>query len=295
MAMRLWRSRELVFTLVKRDLKIRYKSSALGFLWSFGRPLLLMLVIWAVFSLFAGIQSSHPILPFPLHLLTALIPWMFISNSTSESLYAIMGNSNVIKKVWLPAEVFPMATVIGHLIHLVLASFVLFAFVAGYAVFGHVPEGQPGAGERLGLLVLPSWEILLLPFLIILMAFFSLGLALILSSLNVFYQDMSSITEIGLSAWFYLSPIIYPAILARDTLQQMGYDVLYWVWLANPVAPMLIAWRRIFYGRLFQGAPEISDTSLLTGLSLSTISTVLILYAGVKLFRHQSKRFADEL
>ncbi|MCB2154969.1 ABC transporter permease [bacterium] len=293
---RLWYSRELIFTLVKRDLKIRYKSSALGFLWSFGRPLLLMLVIWGVFSLVVRlIPSSHPMLPYSLHILTALLPWMFLSTAIAEALFTILGNANVVKKVWLPTEVFPAAVVVGQLVHFALTLLVLAGFVIVYAIFGKIPEGQPGAGGHLGVLMLPGWEIIFLPFLVVLQALFALGLALIVSSLNVFYRDVSSIVEIVLSAWFYLTPIIYPGNLARPALKGMGLEPLYWIWLSNPMTPITLAYRRIFFGRLFRHAPEVSDSTLFIGLGVTTLATMLILWAGIALFRKQSLRFADEL
>lgn len=296
MGERLWRNRELVFTLVKRDLKIRYKSSALGFLWSFGRPLFLTLVIWAVFSqIVREIPSSHPYLPYALHILTGILPWMFLASALSESLYAIVGNGNVVKKVWLPTEVFPASNVLSHLIHLFLALIVLAIFMVAYAVFGRVPGEGGMAGQRLGMLVIPGWEIVLLPFLLLLHTLFIFGIALILASLNVFYRDMASITEIVLSAWFYLTPIIYPALFVRENLKDRDLDALYWLWLSNPMTPITLAYRRIFYGRLFRHGPEVSDRTLLVGLAISVASTVILLWLGARLFRHYSKRFADEL
>lgn len=292
MPLRLWANRELVFTLVKRDLKIRYKSTALGFVWSFGRPLLLMLVIWAVFSVFVRIPSSHPWLPYPLHLLTALLPWLFLSGSLNEALSAIRGNSNVIKKVWIPPEVFPVATVLSNLVHLVLATGALAVFIVGYALLGKVP----GTEQALGAAILPSWEILFLPFLVVFQTLFVLGLALVISSLNVFYHDVRSITEIVVTAWFYLTPIIYPSNFAREELEAKGLDIVYWIYLSNPMTAITIAYRRIFYGRLFGGGgAEVDDTTLLIGLGVSFCVTIALLLVGMKLFNRLSRRFADEL
>ncbi|MDK2970800.1 MAG: lipopolysaccharide transport system permease protein [Candidatus Sumerlaeota bacterium] len=295
MPVRLWRSRELIFTLIKRDLKIRYKSSSLGFLWSFGRPLFLMLVIWAVFSLMVRIPSSHPWLPFSLHLLTGLLPWMFMANAVSESLYSVIGNSNVVKKVWLPVEVFPASVVGGQLIHLVLATLPFAAFVTAYALFGHVPNPDGSDGVRLGMLVLPNLDALLIPFVVVLQTLLAFGICLIVSSLNVFYRDMASIVEIVLNAWFYVTPVIYPAQLARDTLKAHGLDVAYWIWLANPMTPITLAYRRLMFGNLFDGAPEVSDGTLLLGLGIATVTTLIVLGIGVVMFGRMSRRFADEL
>lgn len=295
MPVRLWRSRELVFTLMKRDLKIRYKSSTLGFLWSFGRPLFLMLVIWGVFSLMVRIPSSHPWLPFSLHLLTGMLPWMFMAGAVSEALYSVIGNSNVVKKVWLPVEVFPASVVGGQLVHLVLASVPFSLFVLAYALFGHAPSGDGGEAARLGTSVLPNWEVLLIPLVVLLQTLLAFGLALIVASLNVFYRDMASITEIGLNAWFYLTPVIYPAQLARDTLKAHGLDFAYWLWLANPMTPITLAYRRLAFGHLFDGAPEVSDATLLLGLGVATATTGIILMIGIAMFGRMSRRFADEL
>lgn len=292
---RLWLSRELIFTLVKRDLKVRYKSSAFGFLWSFGRPLLLMAVIAAVFSGLVRIPPGHPYLPYPLHILMGLIPWFFFSAALSESLYSIIGNENVVKKVWVPTEVFPASTVLGQLVHFFLAMLVLAFFIILFSIIGKYPEGSQFAGQSLGLILYPSWEILLLPFLILLQTILVFGISLILSSLNVFFRDSASITEIMLSAWFYLTPIIYPANFARNELQDKGLEFLYWIYLLNPMAPISIGYRRIFFGRLFNEGPEVSDHTLMLSLGAATSTSLIILFIGIKLFRKMSTRFADEL
>lgn len=295
MPVRLWRSRELVFTLVKRDLKVRYKSSSLGFLWSLGKPFFLMLVITAVFGVIVRVPSSHPLLPYSLHLLTALLPWLFFSGVLGDSLHSILGNGNVIKKVWLPTEVFPASVVIGQLIHFVLAWLMLVPFVLAFMFFGSVPEGHDNAGAALGMALMPGWEIVFLPVLIAMTALLAFGFALILSSLNVFYRDVSSITEIALTAWLYMTPIIYPANFARDALQARGAEVLYWLWLCNPMTPITLAFRRITYGRSFSGAPEVADATLLKGLGISAVTTIVVLWFGMWLFERSSKRFADEI
>jgi len=295
MAGRLWRSRELIFTLVKRDLKIRYKSSALGFLWSFGRPLFLMIVLAAVFSLIPGIRSAHPILPYPLHLLAGILPWFFFAGALTDSLFSVLGNENVVKKVWLPTEVFPATSVIGQLIHFLLSLLVLALFIVAYAIFGEVPEGAPGAGEALGRYMLPDLWILMLPFLIALQTLLIFGLSLILSSLNVFYRDVSSIAEILVTGWFYLTPIIYPVNLIREILRVRGQGELYFFYMLNPMTPIIVAWRRCLFGHMMEPAPEVEESTILLGLAVATLSTLIILFIGIKIFRRASQRFADEL
>lgn len=288
---RLWRSREVVFTLVKRDLKVRYKSTALGFLWSFGRPLFLMIVIAAVFSVLGGIRASHDLLPYPLHVLTGLLPWFFFASSLHDSMFSIFANSNVVKKVWLPTEVFPAAAVVGQFVHFVLTLPVMGAFILGFALFAPAPGG---AGP-LGMALAPDASILLLPFVVLLQALFTFAIALILSSLNVFFRDVASLADILISAWFYVTPIIYPANQIRELLQAHGGAALYWAYLLNPMTPIVLAYRRLLYGRVFSGAPEVSDSTILMGLGATTVTTIVLLMIGMKLFQRLSRRFADEL
>jgi len=287
---RLWRSREVVFTLVKRDLKVRYKSTALGFLWSFGRPLFLMIVIAAVFSVLGGIRASHPLLPYPLHVLTGLLPWFFFASSLHDAMFSIFANSNVVKKVWLPTEVFPAAAVVGQFVHFVLTLPVMALFIFGFALFSDGPDGAAP-----GMLLAPDASILLLPLVVLLQALFTFAIALILSSLNVFFRDVASIADIMLSAWFYLTPIIYPANQIRELLQHHGGDGLYWLYLLNPMTPVVLAYRRLLYGRVFSGAPEVSDTTILMGLGTTFLTTCVLLLIGMKLFERLSRKFADEL
>lgn len=276
----LWSHRELIFTLVKRDLKVRYKASALGFLWSFGRPLFLMIILWAVFSHIVKINTH---IPYTLHLLTGLLPWMYLQGALSEGQFSILGSSNVVKKVYLPTEAFPSASVISNLVHLILALIVLFGFILIYVVI-QSPT------------LLPGWEIILLPALIVLQTMLLLGLALILSSLMVFYRDVGSISEIVLTAWFYLTPVIYPVQYAREELKGMfGTDLIYYIYLCNPMTPIIVGYRRVLYGRELRYAPEISDATLLASLSLSAITSLVLMWYGAKLFHRLSKKFADEL
>ncbi len=276
----LLRHRELIYTLVKRDLKVRYKASALGFLWSFGRPLFLMLIMWGVFSQIVRIETE---IPYALHLLTGLLPWMFFQTALMEAQGSVLSNSNVVKKVALPTSAFPASAVISNLVHLLLALLILFAFILGYTIFSDAA-------------VFPGWEIIFLPLVILLQFMILLGLSLIVSSLNVFYRDVGSITEILLTAWFYLTPVFYDVQLARTQLKGLAdTNLLYYLYLCNPMTPVIVAYRRVLYGRRLRYAPEISDTTLLIGLGISLIFAIAVLWFGSVLFQRLSKKFADEL
>ncbi|MDX2176120.1 MAG: ABC transporter permease [Candidatus Sumerlaeia bacterium] len=276
-ARELWGARELVFTLVKRDLKIRYKSTALGFLWSFGRPLAIMAILWAVFSQFVGIETAHADLPYPLQLLSSLLPWMFLTGAVFEANGSILANGNIVKKIAVPSIVFPTAAVLGNLVHLFLALGVLAVFV----LFSSIPFG---------------WEVLLLPFLIAVQTLMLLGIAYLVAALNVFYRDVGSVTEIVVTMWFYLTPIIYPLQLARNKLRDDGHEVLYYLYLLNPMTPIVCAYRRLWFGSLLRhGGRELDDKTLLLAVASSTVFAVLVFLAGQAVFRRLSDRFADEL
>jgi len=276
-------NRELIFTLVKRDLKVRYKASSLGFLWSFGRPLFLMLVMWAVFSQITRFVNTE--IPYPLHLMTAILPWIYLQGSLLESQHSILANANVVKKVKLPTEVFPAATVLSNLVHFFLALSMLTVFIVGYTVLE-----DPALA--------PSWEIVLLPVIIALQTLMLTGLSLIVSSLNVFYRDVSSISEILITAWFYFTPIIYPVQMARGQLKEMSgteSDWLYYLYLCNPMTPVVVAYRRVLYGNYLRHAPEVADTTLILGLGLSLAFSIGIFAIGARMFRSLARKFADEL
>ena len=272
--------RELVFTLVKRDLKVRYKASALGFLWSFGKPLFLMIIMTVVFSHIVGIRTE---IPYTLHILTALLPWLFLQGAIFEAQNSILANANVVKKVYLPTAAFPTAAVLSNLIHLLLAMVILFCFIGGFAFF-YGPQ------------LLPGWEIIFLPFLILLQTLMLLGIAYIVASLNVFYRDVGSIAEIVVLAWFYLTPVIYSIQKARDQLKSItDSDIVYYLYLCNPMTPIIVGYRRVLYGHYLREFPEVYDSTLLTGLLVSTVFTAFVLLIGTKLFAKLSRRFADEL
>jgi ABC-type polysaccharide/polyol phosphate export permease len=276
----LYEHRRLVLTLVKRDLKVRYKATTLGFLWSFGRPLFLMLIMWAVFSVIVRIKTD---IPYELHLLTGILPWMFFQGAIFEAQGSILANSNVVKKVRVPGAVFPVAAVLSNLVHLFLALIILSLFIVGYTLLR-----DPA--------LFPGWEVVLLPLIILLQTGLLVGIGLVLSALYVFYRDVGSLSEIFLSAWFYLTPVIYPTQMARNTLTNLTHsDWVYYLYLCNPMTPIIIAYRRVLYGRYLRHAPEVADGTLLLSLGVSATFTAGLLVFGAWLFHRMAPRFADEL
>jgi len=276
-----WQQRLLLISLVKRDLKVRYKDSMLGFFWSFGRPLFLMLILAGVFGMImpAGYTAERAkVVPFALFLLTGLLPWMYLTGTLGEGLQSLMANAALIRKISLNSAVFPAATVMGNLIHLLLAGVVYLAFLFFY-------------GHGLGVGVLFAVPALLAQTLLL------LGLSLMVASLNVFYRDVSSVTELVITAWFYLTPILYPADRALHEIAQRYPAYASWfqgLYLLNPMAPIVMAYRRAF---LFDGGHlrEVGDTALLGWLALSGLVSLGIYFLGAAIYRHYRPFFADEL
>lgn len=181
------RYRELLRNLVIKDIKVRYKRSVLGFLWVMLNPLLMMLVLNIVFSgIFRGSTKDYTA-----YLISGIILWSFFSQSTSTSLISFMGNSNLIKKIYLPKSVFPLSIILSALIHFTFSLIPLFIiFII--------------TGTQL------SPYIYLLPVILILVFVFSYGISLILSTLTVFFHDTRYIYDVLLLAWMYCTPIFYP-------------------------------------------------------------------------------------
>jgi ABC-type polysaccharide/polyol phosphate export permease len=271
----LWRSRALLLTLVKKDLKVRYKASALGFLWSFGRPLLLMLILWGVFSHIVRIPLKTPGLPYSLHLLGGVLPWMFFSGAIGEAIHSLLGNSNVIKKVAVPTEVFPAACVFSHWVHFILALLVLTVFMLAAGVW-------------------PDAKILWLPILMLAQTLFMLGLALLLAGLHVFYRDVASLTEIGLTAWFYLTPVIYPLYMVETELGKLGQSEWFWVYLLNPMAGLVAGYRHVLFGAAMTPA-EISAPLFQFSVAYAFLAGIGLWLLAAPAYRKLSRSFADEL
>lgn len=271
-------SRELIWNLVKRDLKTRYKSSILGFFWSFGKPLLLMLILWFVFSTVIRLPQfgvRNPDFPFPLHLLTGILAWTYFTGGLMEAMYSVYQNSNLIKKVKLNPAVFPVSSVLSNLVNYLLALLVLFGFMIAY--------GAPF-----------TFNILLLPFIILLQTFLMITLSLLLSALFVFYRDVASLLEVFMTGLFYASPIIYPFWLARDELLQRGWKPVFYLYILNPLIPILAGYRRLLFAPLLQPR-EISDTSLMILLGYALGLSLIFYFLFKKIFKGYARRFADEL
>ena len=199
------RYKHLLKLLVKRDFISRYRKSVLGILWSLLNPLLTMLVMTMVFSFL----FRHQIENFPVYLLSGQVIFGFYSESTSQAMLSVIGNESIIKKIYVPKYIFPLARVLSSLVNL------MFSFLAFILVF--LVTRAPF-----------HWTMLLLPIPIIYTLLFSLGIAMLMSSMAVFFRDLTYLYGVLLTLLMYMTPLFYPvSILPESLIPFMGFNPLY--------------------------------------------------------------------
>ncbi len=249
--------RELVWNLILRDLKARYKSSFLGYLWSLVNPLLMMTVFTVLFKFLL----KSPIPNFPVFIIVALLPWNFCASSVTGAVTCLTAQGNLIKKVYFPREAIPIALVLANLINFLLALPAMFLIML--LLNAHF---QPAAA--------------LFPLIALIETLFLLGLAFFLSALNVFFRDTQVITEVFLLAWFFLTPIFYRL---GDIVDVQLARLVRWL---NPMASLVDFYRDIFYLGGLPGWDAIVRT---------LVTALFVLLAGYIFFLHLSPRFGEEL
>ena len=264
--------RELVENLVVRDLKVRYKSSVLGFLWSWLNPLLLMTVFTVVFTV---MLPNLTIEKFPVFVLCALLPWNFFHTAVMGATNSIVHNAHLTRKVYFPREILPISTVLSNLVNFLLALPVLFVFII---LFG-VP--------------LTPW-LVYLPLIVFVQVVFATGIALILSTLNVFYRDTRVIMEVVMQAWFFLTPIFYPVELLPEwkMLWGVAVPVRRLTYILNPMASIIASYRTVLYG-FTNGSPPAPPA--LDFFSRTIVTSLICLVVGYTIFTRYSHRFGEEV
>jgi lipopolysaccharide transport system permease protein len=211
----LWSYRELLYFLIWRDVKVRYKQTLLGAAWALLQPLLLMLIFTFVFSRLVGIKTG---VPYPLFAYAGLLPWVFFANAVTNGGNSLIGSTNLITKVYFPRMLIPLAAVIACFVDLGIA-FLLFV---GLMIYYHL---------------IPNAGILVLPLPLILLLLLAAGVSLLLSALNVKYRDIRYALPFLIQIWMFASPVIY-AVPAR------------WRWLLalNPLTGIVETFRAAFFG-----------------------------------------------
>jgi ABC-2 type transport system permease protein len=269
---------ELLANLVRKDLKVKYKNSALGFAWSLANPLLYLAVFSIVFSRFL-LRGGIP--DFAVYLMSGLLVWNFFATATMGATGAVTGSANLVKKVRFPRIVLPLASVGFAAVHFVLQLGVLFAVLLLIYRDAFAPQ---------------LW--LLLPALAVAVGF-TVGMSLLASSLNVRFRDVEHLLEVALLAWFWLTPIVYPLALVRDNLKG-----LFWVYMANPMASVVAAMQRAIYRYetpVERGKPPVQVLAdggyafYLRWLGVAGAVALVLTVAGLLVFRRLEADFAEEL
>lgn len=248
--------REMIFSLVKRDLKGRYKGSVLGFLWTFLNPLFQLAVYTMVFSIImrSGIKDYY------LFLFVALIPWIFFSTSLTGGASCILSQQDMVKKIYFPREVLPISYVTSQFVNMVL-SFIVIFFALGCAHY-----------------TLRPFAVLCLPVIMAVEYLLALGLTMIMSAVTVYFRDMEYILGIFTMAWQFLTPVMY-------SLEQVPEEYR-WIFFVNPMTYIITAYRDVLYN----GALPKLDT-LLPAAGLGIAALVI----GWGVFCRLQRHFAEEL
>lgn len=252
----LWRFRELIYILAWRDILVRYKQTTIGIAWAIIRPLLTMLVFTVVFGKLAKLPSGG--VPYPVLVLTALLPWQFFASSVTEAGNSLIGNASMIAKVYFPRLTIPASTVIVGFVDLLISGLIVVLLMAWYGV-------------------VPDVRILALPLFVVMAFAAALGAGLWIAALNIKYRDFRYIVPFAVQLGLYVSPVGFSSAIVPEAWRLAYY--------ANPMAGVIDGFRWSLLG---------GSTALYwPGLVLSSIVVVVLLASGIYYFRKTERHFAD--
>ena len=273
----LWLHRELLFNMTRKELKVKYKRSVLGFVWSFMTPLIML----AVFSLVFSILSRNKYMSwFVVYLMAGLFPWLFFVNSLMQSVGSVVGNPGLVKKVYFPREVLPLGAIGANIFHFIMQMLILLVF-----------------------LVVIGWHfsilILYVPLVMLLEIVFATGLSLFISAANVYLRDVQHFTEVATMAWFWLCPIVYTIGTVAGVLGR--YFKLY---LLNPMTNIVEIYQYIIYNPRVYAAqsyvkgptrqPPVVYLSF-WGITGTIVGSILLLVFGYYYFIRKDRGFAEQI
>lgn len=247
--------REMIYMLVRREIRGRYKGSVLGFFWTFLNPLLQFAVYAVVFS----VLLRSDIDKYYVYMFVAFVPWFFFSSAVPTGANCIAAHSTMVQKIYFPRMVLPISTVLTGFVNMLFSEIVVFAvlLISGLT---------------------PSHHVIALPVVMGVQLLFVMGIVLIVSSLTVYFRDLSHILDIVIMLWFYLTPIVYPIAMIPEHLQK-------WVYL-NPMTGIIECYRQILYYRCW---PDFST------MLLAAVIGVVSIVIGMVVFQRLQRGFAEEL
>ncbi len=276
----LWRFRELLISMVQRELRIRYKNSALGFLWSFVNPLATTAVMTLVFNrlLQNGVEN------YSAYVLAAYLPFMFFQSSVLDSAQSILGSLPLVKKIYFPREILPLASVISNFIHLLLGFVVFFLLLLGVYILH--PKVVPF-----------QLTTIYLPFLMLISFILSVGLSLIVSALNTYYEDVKYMMSVAMYLLFFLCPVMYfEEGIANTNMNVHSHGLWFKLYNLNPVAVLSDAYRKI----LLAPQPIHTPNGLAQPLPImwnyvgyAFVISTLIMIGGYRMFNRMKWGFVE--
>lgn len=251
----LWEYRELLYFLTWRDVKVRYKQTALGAAWAIIQPFFMMVVFSLFFGKLAGIPSDG--IPYPVFAFCGLLPWQLFSHALTESSNSLVGNQNLITKVYFPRLVVPIAAVLGGVVDFAIAFVILLVMMLYFGI-------------------VPGWAIVTLPAFILLAIMTALAVGLWLSALNVQYRDVRYTINFLVQFWLFATPVVYPSSLIPSQWR--------WAYGLNPMAGVVEGFRWALLGKT-------DPPGALLAVSIAVV--VLLLIGGLYYFRKMEQEFAD--
>ena len=251
----LWQYRELLYFLVWRDLKVRYKQTAIGATWAILQPLMTMVIFTVIFAHFAKIPSDG--LPYPIFAYTALLPWTYFASALSRSSSSVVAEAHLISKVYFPRAVLPLAGTVSGIIDFAVAFPLLLGMMIWYGI-------------------MPAWGLLALPLFLLLALATALAVGLWCSALNVRYRDVGYTIPFLTQCWMYASPVAYPVSLVPENWR--------FFYSLNPMAGVIEGFRWALLGK--QGPDFVV-------MAVSTVVVALLLVGGLVFFKHMERTFVD--
>jgi len=251
----LWQYRELLYFLVWRDLKVRYKQTAIGATWAILQPLMTMVIFTVIFGHFAKIPSDG--LPYPIFAYTALLPWTYFASALSRSSSSVVAEAHLISKVYFPRAVLPLAGTVSGIIDFAVAFPLLLGMMIWYGI-------------------MPAWGLLALPLFLLLALATALAVGLWCSALNVRYRDVGYTIPFLTQCWMYASPVAYPVSLVPENWR--------FFYSLNPMAGVVEGFRWALLGK--QGPDFVV-------MAVSTVVVALLLVGGLVFFKHMERTFVD--
>jgi lipopolysaccharide transport system permease protein len=251
----LWEYRELLYFFAWRDIKVRYRQTVLGVLWAIIQPFLTMVIFNLFFGRLANIPSDG--VPYPVFSFAALVPWTFFANALTQASNSLVMSGNMLKKIYFPRLALPIATVVAGVVDFVLAFIVLLCIMLYYGL-------------------VPTANVIWLPFFVLLALVTSIGVSLWLSAMNVQFRDVRYTIPFLTQAWLFVTPIAYPSSLLPEPLR-----IVYGL---NPMAGVVEGFRWALYGAGTAPGPM---------MIVSSIVAVVLLVSGAFYFRRMEQSFAD--